>query len=215
MCLSLLVSIAVFALYPQIDLQVAGFFFDPGRGFVGERDPVMQSLFKGVPLMSRAAVIALLIALFAYSMQRGSTGTRRRVQIAYLIVSLALGPGLLVNTVLKDNVGRARPVRITEFGGSRSFTPPLKRAAECDSNCSSLSEHAAAGFFLVSLGFLGNAAARRRWTLVGLFVGMVFGLARMTQGGHYLSDIVFSFYAVWFAAWLAWFVFRRFGRLEA
>ena len=215
MCISLLACVAVFALFPQIDLHVSGAFYEPGRGFVGERDPFMQSLYKGVPLMSRAVVIALLIALFAYSIDRGSSGTRRRVQVAYLIASLALGPGLMANTVLKDSIGRARPARIAEFGGNRSFTPPLTRAAECDSNCSSLSEHAAAGFFLVSLGFLGNAAARRRWTLVGLSIGAMFGFGRITQGGHFLSDIVLSFYAVWFSAWLVWIVFRRFGRLEA
>jgi lipid A 4'-phosphatase len=66
----------------------------------------------------------------------------------------------------------------------------------------------------VSLGFLGGAAARRRWTLIGFAAGALFGFGRITQGGHFLSDIVFSFYATWFAAWAAWLVFHHFGWLR-
>lgn len=210
---TMLASAVVFSLYPEIDLKVSGAFFDPSQGFVGERDAFVQSLYKGVPLMSRAIIIALFIALFAYSIDRGQSGARRRAQVGFLIVSLALGPGLLIDVALKDNWGRARPAKIQEFGGTQTFTPALHRSDQCDSNCSFVSGHASAGFYLVSLGFLGNAAARRRWTLIGLSAGALFGFGRITQGGHFLSDIVFSFYATWFAAWITWILFRRLGWL--
>lgn len=213
MLVTMLASAVVFSMFPELDLHVSGVFFEPGQGFVGERDAFVQSLYKGVPLMSRAIIIGLFIALFAYSIDRGQTGARRRIQVGFLIASLALGPGLLIDVVLKDNWGRARPAKIAEFGGTQTFTPALHRSDQCDNNCSFVSGHASAGFYLVSLGFLGNAVARRRWTLIGLSAGALFGFGRITQGGHFLSDIVFSFYATWFAAWLTWVIFRRLGWL--
>ncbi len=211
---SLLCFAALFAFFPELDLIVSAAFYDPARGFVGDHVPVVWAIFKGVPLMSRAIMLALAIALLAYAFQRGEAGRRRRMQVAYLVAALALGPGLLIDVVLKDNWGRARPAKVVEFGGTRTFTPALVPTDQCEKNCSFVSGHASAGFYLVSLGFLGGAAARRRWTLVGLAAGALFGFGRITQGGHFLSDIVFCFYATWFAAWATWLVFHRLGWLR-
>jgi lipid A 4'-phosphatase len=214
MLLTMVVCAIVFTAFPEIDLAASRAFYDPVRGFIGDYHPVAQSLYRGIPLMSRAVIIGLLIALFAYSFQRGETGLRRRIQVGYLIAALALGPGLLIDVGLKDYWGRARPAKVVEFGGAKTFSPAMHPADQCENNCSFVSGHASAGFYLVSLGFLGGAAARRRWTLIGLAVGALFGLGRIAQGGHFLSDIVFSFYATWFSAWLAWVIFVRLGWLR-
>lgn len=215
--LTMLASMALlavlFTVWPQLDLMTSGLFFHRGIGFVGDRDAIVMAMYKGVPAMSRAVIIGLFIALFAYSFQRGTTGARRRVQVLYLIAVLALGPGLVVDVALKGHWGRARPTMIHQFGGERSFTPALQPADQCDGNCSFVSGHAAAGFYLVALGFVGGPAARRRWLVAALAAGGFMGLGRIAQGGHFLSDVVFSFYAVWLSAWLMWRVFVRFGWL--
>lgn len=211
---SMLVCAVVFSLWPQIDIVVSARFYDASAGFIGERTPWVMTLYRGIPLMSKAVIIGLFIALFAYAFQRGDQGRRRRIQVAYLITALALGPGLLIDVVLKDYWGRARPAKVEAFGGQRNFTPALVPSNQCEGNCSFVSGHASAGFYLVSLGFLGGAVARRRWTLIGLAVGTLFGLGRVAQGGHFLSDVVFSFYATWLGAWLAWRLFVRLGWLD-
>jgi hypothetical protein len=38
-------------------------------------------------------------------------------------------------------------------------------------------------------------------------------LMRMGQGGHFLSDVIFSFYAVYFTAWTLWRFMTRAGRV--
>ena len=212
-CISFILCAILFSVYPQLDLIVSAAFFSPDHGFVGDQNAIVLALYRGIPLMSRAIIIGLLIAMFAYSMQRSATGRRRRIQVSYLIASLAIGPGLLIDLGLKNHWDRARPAKVTEFGGTQTFSPALKPTDQCDTNCSFVSGHASAGFYIVSLGFLGGAAARRRWTLIGLATGAFFGFGRITQGGHFLSDIVFSFYATWFAAWATWLVFRKLGWL--
>jgi lipid A 4'-phosphatase len=211
--ISFILCAILFSLYPQLDLNVSAAFFSPDHGFVGDQNAVILAIYRGVPLMSRAIIIGLLIAMFAYAMQRGGAGRRRRIQVGYLIAALAIGPGLLIDVGLKDHWGRARPAKVTEFGGTQTFSAALQPTDQCGTNCSFVSGHASAGFYIVSLGFLGGAAARRRWTLIGLATGALFGFGRITQGGHFLSDIVFSFYATWFAAWATWLVFMKLGWL--
>ena len=42
-----------------------------------------------------------------------------------------VGPGLLVNTVLKDHVGRPRPVQPEQFRGHERYVPPFQRSSAC------------------------------------------------------------------------------------
>jgi lipid A 4'-phosphatase len=130
---------------------------------------------------------------------------------------VVLGIGLLVHTVLKDGMGRPRPRDVQAFAGPTAFVPVFVPSQFCQTNCSFVSGHAAVGFALMSLGMFGIRRKRQFWLFTGLFVGGLIGLARISQGGHFLSDIVFSLIAIWSshllirAVWLrfrAWQIYR-------
>jgi lipid A 4'-phosphatase len=113
-------------------------------------------------------------------------------QWLFLAAVLAVGPGLIANTMLKDNWARPRPTQIVEFGGSQPFTPVLERSGQCDRNCSFVSGETASIF---ALGFaVALLARRRRATLMGVAVlaGSLIGFIRIGEGGHFLSDVVFA-----------------------
>ena len=117
---------------------------------------------------------------------------------------LLLGPGLMVNEVLKGHSGRARPMTVTQFEGDRQFTPAFAAADQCDHNCSFVSGHAGMGFFLIALAWVFRD---RRWLWAGIALGALVGLGRVVQGAHFLSDIVFAFWTVFgtcllFAHWM-------------
>ena len=69
-----------------------------------------------------------------------------RKALVFIVAATALGPGLIANTVLKDNWGRARPYQTDSFGGTRQFTPAPLPAAQCERNCAFVSGHAALAF---------------------------------------------------------------------
>ena len=127
----------------------------------------------------------------------------------FLALVLITGPGLIANTVLKDNWARPRPLHVTEFGGPEQFTPVLERSGACQRNCSFVSGEASATF---ALGFaIAMLARRRRAELMAaaVAVGSIAGLIRMGEGGHFLSDVVFA--AVFMAldvALMYWLVFH-------
>ena len=187
----------VFVAAPQLDLAVSALFYRPGPGFFLGETAWVQSVHHVVPVLTTAipAVLTGLLAL-AYT-PLGARLRRQRLALAYLLLSFALGPGLLVNGVFKSHWGRARPVTVQEFGGDKSFTPALLIADQCRRNCSFVCGHASAGFVLCALGFL---TRRRVWFGAGFVLGMLLGLARVAHGKHFLSDVVFSFFAVYFCA---------------
>lgn len=193
--------IALFIAWPSLDLQVTALLHDDS-GFRWAREPLVlfsYELFKGRHI--GWLPVALLVYVGA-SLWRGSPDRVRRRAAMFLLAFIVAGPILLVNKGFKDHWGRARPYEITQFGGAHQYSAPLQPAAQCDSNCSFVSSHAAAGFALIGVFWV---TQRRRWLVAGIALGSAVGLGRMLQGAHFLSDIVFAFWAVYFsAALLAW-----------
>jgi lipid A 4'-phosphatase len=103
-----------------------------------------------------------------------------------------MGPGLVANLLLKDHWGRARPRHVAEFGGPKTFTPPLIPANQCPRNCSFVSGEAASIF----LPFYAVAFVVPQWAAAlvaaGTLLGFASGAVRVSQGAHFLSDVIFA-----------------------
>jgi len=218
-------ALAIFLKVPGLDLLVSARYYNAESGFFHRHNPLVIGLYDWTPWLGRALVVGLLIYALAAPLvsrwfaRRGradlaerSKGPWRHMATVSLCCAL-LGPGLLIEGVLKNTVGRPRPVQVVQFGGTETYLGPFVLGEEPGSHRSFVSSHAAAGFALISLGLTCGPVWRRRWFLIGLVTGAVVGLGRMMQGGHYLSDIIFAFYAVWLSCELvAWVDRRRLAR---
>lgn len=214
MSIALLAAVALFSIWPSIDLAFSELFFLPDkRDFSGNGHIWVEAAYWLMPALAKVFIVLIPLAFFISLFVRNECGRFWRIRTGFFLVALAVGQGLIIDVALKDYWDRARPHDVAEFGGSVRFTPALVPTSQCDKNCSFVSGHAAAGFFLVNIGFLGGALARRRWTLAGLVFGGISGLARVSQGEHFLSDVVFAFFIVWFCAWLTRLIFNRLGWL--
>ena len=201
-CLLGAAALLLFTALPGIDIWFSGLFYRPGSGFfLAEWAPV-RLLFRSAPYITASLVLFAITAGASHYFGRRLLGCDARAAL-YLVLALALGPGLLVNTILKDHWGRARPSQIVAFGGDKQFTPALVPSQQCDRNCSFSSGHAALGFSLVAFAFL---ASERRWRRIAIAsaiaAGGLLGLARIAQGGHFLSDVVLSGLLVTATSWL-------------
>ncbi len=192
----------LFVLFPGIDLAFSALFHRPGEGFFLRYTIPVYGLYKAVPLITYGTILGVIGGFAALLSPRLARWRINPHIAAYLLLSLALGPGLIANTVLKDNMGRARPSQISEFGGKAAFTPALIPADQCKRNCSFVSGHATLGFFVVSFAFLVGRRRDRHWAIAGaLALGAVIGLGRIIQGAHFLSDVVFSGLLAYGVAW--------------
>jgi lipid A 4'-phosphatase len=186
-------AVPLFLFVPQVDLATSQFFYNPGSGFILADWPPVVLLERLVPWITWCWLVLVLGgAAWLFLVGRPLWRLDRKA-LAFLFASLALGPGLLANTLLKDHWGRARPTQIEAFGGLQRFTPAPLPAAECERNCAFVSGHAALGFSLVAFGFLlPPGRSRNRGVAAALGFGALVGFGRIIQGGHFLSDVVYA-----------------------
>ena len=199
----LIASVTLFWWLPGIDLAVSSWFYDPQHGFAWAAWPPLRAAENSIRWITLAiALIAAGGAAWLRLLGRPIWRLDRNALI-FLVAATAIGPGIIVNTVLKDHWGRARPYQVEEFGGSKSFTAAPLPADQCNRNCSFASGHAALAFSLVSFGFL-LPAGRRRTSAIGaaLGFGALIGLARIAAGHHFLSDVVYAGLIVVATTWL-------------
>lgn len=158
---------------------------------VGELNPWRFLYHYGVipAYLLTGGALALLAAGFFRA------GARRyRRDALFLVLLMALGPGLLVNAVFKDHWGRPRPRQMQLFGGDRQFHEVWERG-EGGAGRSFPSGHASAAFYLIGPYFVLRARARslaRLVLLAGGCYGALMGVARMAQGGHFASDVLWA-----------------------
>lgn len=148
----------------------------------------------------------LCFVAFLLSFVRSKWWRWRRGAIACGMV-MVIGAGLLTNSVLKAYWGRPRPKQLEAFGGRHAFRPfylPQGPQKE-DPQKSFPSGHVAQGFSYLSLCFVGRRYRSRGlfWSGVALSLAMGGGLmfVRVAQGGHFLSDVLFSLILMWTTAW--------------
>lgn len=193
--------VVLFLLVPEIDLAVSGWFWSATDGFLGMRRPFLVLLHDAVGPLIWGVFFLLLAGWLASGLGKAPDGLKRgRRALAYLALAILVGPGLVVNVLFKDHWGRARPNQIEAFGGEQQFTPAWVPSDQCDHNCAFVCGDASIGFVLLAVAYVSRRP--RYWHGAGLVAGGFLGLMRLAQGGHFFSDVVFSWYAVAFSAWL-------------
>ena len=186
----------IFYIFPELDLITSSLFTDPETSrFIYARQPFLLFLYETVYLLSGTVIIVTLLLLIISYLPKINTYTKvsaiRKRHLIYVLLCVALGPGLVVNAIFKDQWGRARPHQIEYFQGDKIFTPAFVMTDQCPSNCSFVSGHASMGFFFYTFGFLFVKRRLFFWGL-GTGLGTLFGSARIIQGSHFLSDVIFS-----------------------
>lgn len=205
-----IVAAAVFTIIPDIDLWMSGQFYRPDGGFYLKDSWWAVAIYDSIPVIAITVGVGSLLALIYNLARKRPAGTLSNRFLLFVLAALAVGPGLVVNAGFKDNWGRARPRDVTEFAGDRQFTPALQPTDQCDRNCSFVAGHPSVVYWLAALGFAVAAGRRRnRIFLAAAALGLVAGLGRIVQGGHFLSDVIFSGLAVFTVIWLlATYVFK-------
>ena len=191
----------------QLDLALTGVFFDAGSAehWARGQEVPWSLLYKASSWITALLVLGGLFFL-AVGLLRHRPLLQR--QAIFVILSVVLGAGLVVNAVFKDHWDRPRPRDVIELGGTLHYAPaPLRGEGGKSFPCG----HCSVGFLYA----LGAWLWRRRlgWAIAsaaaGLSLGTAMGVGRVAAGGHFPSDIAWSaFIALGIAHWLYWYVLR-------
>lgn len=184
------------------DVAFASFWFDRQAGrFPATDDPFWQ----WVRLSGQVSPNLILALLIALAFVRSAL---RRAAILGAGV-YALGPGLVVNGVLKPLSDRPRPIQIELFGGMAPVKPWWDWSTVPDGSYLSFSSgEAAATAWLVGLALMAPPAWRMPAVIAASLYCVVISGLRIVFGAHWFSDVVASL-VIMLALWALAFAAER------
>jgi len=206
--LSVLLAFTILTLMFNLDIIFQNYFYNANEGWIFEKNAVYNFLYKFgiIPGFLLGLSSLVLLALSYYKIKYINY---RRIAFA-LLFTFALAPALIINLGLKENFGRPRPREVKELGGKHNFHPILKPGFETNGKSFPCGHCSMA--FILSVPFLfffhRNKKLAITFLISGLVLGVAMSLARMSAGGHFFSDALWSGAIVWMVAITAYFLFK-------
>ena len=179
------------AIGKSADVYISSLFY------YGDKQFVLQSFYT-ITIIARKVLLPLIIlyllllpiASYLFSLKLIYFNYIFKFKdIVFIYCCIFLNLIVVVNVMLKNFWGRARPNDIQELGGNEFFTPWYIPSNNCLTNCSFVSGDAAVGFSLIILYFL---TKNNFYFWIALFAGLGLGFIRILEGGHFLSDVLMS-----------------------
>ncbi len=201
LALGLAVVFMVFATFPSFDIAISRLFYNAGTcgdealcgSFPAAESTGFANLRNLLYVMPYAVLTAAIANSFAISKQQ-KLSIWRDAKVAYAIIaSFVIGPGLIVNGVLKEVVLRSRPRDVLVFGGDSPFVPVGQLAGSCASNCSFVSGEAAIAPIMVLSILLFPKQWQKPAMLILLPCSLAMALLRVAFGAHYMSDAILGY----------------------
>ena len=191
--LAILVACTAIIAGTGLDIALERYFYREGVWIGRDLNPWRFLYRFGVLPAYLLAGAALVTLIVGYISARASA---YRKGALFFTLLLAIGPGFMVNTVFKDHWGRPRPSQLQVFGGVEKmpFHQVWERGIPGQGK-SFPSGHASAAFYLIAPYFVLRSRSRKYARLAlaaGIGYGLVMGVARMAQGGHFPSDVLWA-----------------------
>jgi membrane-associated PAP2 superfamily phosphatase len=189
----------------NLDLNFSKFFWHPEDGF-SFKDSLIEFLIYNS--INWAVIISLILSLI-FLMYSSITKlyTQYKSIVSTYLIALIVGPGIIVNAILKSNWGRPRPVQINNFNGEHQFLEFFQYNFGGFGN-SFTSGHASVPLIFTVFGFFfitkNNKAIGTKILYFCILWFLLTGLARIMAGGHFLSDVVWSGYISYLIAWISY-----------
>jgi membrane-associated PAP2 superfamily phosphatase len=194
----------IFAVYPQLDVQFAALFYDPATHMflTWNSNWVEHARDAATLLITLLVAPAFLAVLGKLIMPRRHMLISGRAAL-FLIATLALGPGVLANGLLKEHSGRMRPEDVRQLGGTDRFTPWWDPRGPCPENCSFIAGEPSGAVWTLAPAALAPPQWRPLAYAAALAFGVAMGVLRMAGGAHFLTDVVFAGVLMFLVVWTA------------
>ncbi|MFO8034368.1 MAG: phosphatase PAP2 family protein [Candidatus Bipolaricaulota bacterium] len=195
--LGLLVALTAVFFFTDLDMMIQRQVFHPEQEWpLGERGlwRFMEDYGRAIPVGLAIGALAVLVLGFV----KKWLASYRRAALLMVLLML-IGPGLLVDQVLKPYWERPRPHEVEEFGGEYEFVP-VWMMGEAGPNSSFPSGHSSLAFYMMFPYFLFRRRNRPLAYLglaLGIGFGSLMGVARIFAGMHFATDVIWAFGVVY------------------
>ena len=205
-CFLLIVLTSVFfLLFPGVDPWFSGLFYDSANSnFPVSQLPAfvaLRNFHRGLTWVVPIALVLVLLIKLAAPWRKSLVLPR---DTAFILSTLAIGPGIVVNLIFKDLWGRPRPVRVDLFHGDSPFVGVWQITDYCSTNCSFVSGEASSAIWLLTLAVLLPQEWRRLALKILIGLAIALSLNRIAFGGHFLSDVLLAWWMTLAVIAVAW-----------
>jgi lipid A 4'-phosphatase len=191
------------AVDPQLDLDLARISFNSNQQLFNINAQLwVQHARDAARLIVTALVLPAPLALIGKLIWPKRRMLIEGRAVLFLIITLALGPGIITNLILKDHWGRSRPIDVQQFGGTDKFVPWWDPRGECPNNCSFVAGEPSGAFWTMAPAALAPLEVQPLAFGAALLFGAAVGVLRIGGGGHFFSDVVFAGVFVYLEIWL-------------
>lgn len=180
-----------FYVFPGVDLSVSRWFYDAAEGFALADSPPLRALRSSSTWVMAGVLLLALFQVTRHALAGRIAGQSARRSL-WLLFCLVVGPGLLVNGLLKEYWGRPRPTATDLFGGEAPFQKVWVISDWCDRNCSFVSGEASSAAWLVAAAMIAPRRIRTAATTLAAIYASALSINRIAFGGHYLSDVLLA-----------------------
>ena len=178
----------------DLDLGWTEHFYISGRdsgSWLTGKNTLFSTLYRYGELPG--ILMAALSAMGLLMVKLGRLDRRYTRPLLVIVLTVILGPGLVVNGILKEYWGRPRPADLQQFGATeqyRHFWNPGGKGCGKSFVCG----HCAIAFSTCSVVALYpiHPVLASAGLATGLIYGTLMSLARISQGGHFSTDAVWA-----------------------
>ena len=193
------------AVDPQLDLDIARIGFNAQRNLFDFNSQLwVQHAREAARIVITLLVLSAVLALIGKLIWPHRRMLMEGRAALFLIVTLALGPGITTNLILKDHWGRSRPIDVQQFAGTDKFVPWWDPRGECPNNCSFVAGEPSGAFWTLAPAALAPLELQPLAFGAALVFGVAVGILRIGAGGHFFSDVVFAGVFVYLEIWLVY-----------
>jgi lipid A 4'-phosphatase len=193
----------LFGLYPDLDLKLAAWFYDPpSKTFPLKLNGWAATARDGAMWVAWGLALPAIIALLVKMVRPDRPLLMSGRAIIFLLLTLILSAGVFTNLTFKTYWGRPRPVVVTEFNGDQTFVPWWDPRGGCERNCSFFSGEGATAFWTYAPAALTPPAWRPLAYAGATLFGVTTSLLRMAFGGHFFTDVAAAGLVTFLVVWL-------------
>jgi lipid A 4'-phosphatase len=195
----------LFGIYPELDLKMAAWFYDPQtKSFPLKFNTLAAIARDGAMWISWGLALPALVAFVVKLVRPDRPLLISGRAMAFLLITLLLSAGVLTNLTFKSYWGRPRPVAVSQFNGDLPFVAWWDPRGRCGRNCSFFSGEGATAFWTLAPAALTPPAWRPLAYAAATLFGVTTSGLRMAFGGHFFTDVATAGLVTFFVIWLAY-----------
>jgi lipid A 4'-phosphatase len=207
LCIALALALVVgllFGIYPELDLKLAGLFYDPAtKSFPLKFNTLAAIARDGAMWIAWGLALPALVALIVKLVRPERPLLVSGRAVVFLLITLLLSAGVLTNLTFKSYWGRPRPVTVTQFNGTEPFVAWWDPRGTCGRNCSFFSGEGATAFWTYAPAALTPLPWRPLAYAAATMFGVTTSVLRISFGGHFFTDVAIAGLVTFLVIWLA------------